>query len=117
MEVARHVKSTQNRKLVIFLQCIKKKVSQLLLCSIVIENIQLFNGGPLMFVVTCFTGVSSLTGCIGSWASLLGCWEVRNVINFDKTHVLLNQLHLATAMKSFWFRKLTGKHSQKGAIL
>ena len=33
MEVARHVQSIQNKKVVIFLQYIKKKVSQLLLCS------------------------------------------------------------------------------------
>ena len=50
MEVARYVQSTQNRKLVIFLQ----GVLQLLLCSIVIQNIQIFYGGPAMFVVTCF---------------------------------------------------------------
>ena len=35
LEVERHVQSTQNRKFVIILQCIKKKVSQLLFCSIV----------------------------------------------------------------------------------
>ena len=33
MEVARHVQSTQNRKLVMFLKYIKKKVSELFLCS------------------------------------------------------------------------------------
>ena len=40
LEVARHVQSTQNqnRKLVIFLQYLKN-VSQLLLCSIVMQNI------------------------------------------------------------------------------
>ena len=54
MEVARHVQSTQNRKLVIFLQYFKKKVSQLLLCSIVMQNIQIFYGSPVMFVVTCY---------------------------------------------------------------
>ena len=53
MEVARHVQSTYNRKLVMFLQYIKKKVLQLLLCSIVMQNIQIFYGGPVMFVVTC----------------------------------------------------------------
>ena len=41
MEVARHVQSTQNRKLVKFLQYIKKKVMQLLLCSIVMQDIQI----------------------------------------------------------------------------
>ena len=50
MEVARYVQSTQNRKLVIFLQ----RVLQLLLCSIVMQNIQIFYGGPVMFIVTCF---------------------------------------------------------------
>ena len=54
MEVARHVQSTQNRKLLIFLQYIKKKVLQLLLCSIVMQNIQIFYRGPVMFVVTCY---------------------------------------------------------------
>ena len=33
-EVARHVQGSQNRKLVLFLQHVTKKVSQLLLCSI-----------------------------------------------------------------------------------
>ena len=50
MEVARYVQSTQNRKLVIFLQ----RVLQLLLCSIVMQNIQIFYGGPATFIVTCF---------------------------------------------------------------
>ena len=53
IEVARHVQSTQNRKLVIFLQYIKKKVSQLHMISIVMQNIQIFYGGPVMFVATC----------------------------------------------------------------
>ena len=39
MEVARHVQSTQNKKLITFLQYIKKKVLQLLLPSIVMLNI------------------------------------------------------------------------------
>ena len=51
MEVPRHVQSIQNRKLVIFLQYTKKKVRQLLLCSIVMPNIQIFHGAPVMVVV------------------------------------------------------------------
>ena len=47
MEVARHAQNTQ-RKLVIFLQFIKKKVSQM-------QNIHIFYGDPAMFVVTCFS--------------------------------------------------------------
>ena len=40
IEVTRYVQSTQNRKLVIFLQ----RKLQLLLCSIVMQNIQIFYG-------------------------------------------------------------------------
>ena len=47
MEVARHVQSTQNRKL-------EEKVLPLLSCSIVMQIIQIFYGGPVMFVVTCY---------------------------------------------------------------
>ena len=43
MEVARYLQSTNKRKLVIFLEYILK-VLQLLLCSIVIQNIQIFYG-------------------------------------------------------------------------
>ena len=50
--VARHVQSTQNRKFVIFLQYLKKKALQLLLYSIVMQNIQVFYGGPVRFVFT-----------------------------------------------------------------
>ena len=50
MEVARYVQSTQNRKLVIFL----KRVLQLLLYSIVMQNNQIYYGGPAMFIDTCF---------------------------------------------------------------
>ena len=61
MEVASYVQSTQNRNLVIFLQDIKKKLSQLLLCSILMQNIQIFYGGQFMFVVT------FLSGCGQKW--------------------------------------------------
>ena len=54
MEVNRYVPSTQNDNLVIFFQYIKKKVSERLLCSIVMQNIQIFYRGPVMFIVTCF---------------------------------------------------------------
>ena len=47
---SRYVQSTQNRNLVTFLQYIKKKVSQLPLCSIVMQNIKISYGGPVMFV-------------------------------------------------------------------
>ena len=45
MEVARYVQSTQNRKLVMFFQYIKKKVLQLLLFSIVMQTISIFYWG------------------------------------------------------------------------
>ena len=41
-EVVRHVQSLQNRNLVIFLQYLKNILRQLLLCSIVMQNIQIF---------------------------------------------------------------------------
>ena len=53
MEVAKTVQSIQNRKLLIFLQYVKKKVSQVFSCSIVIQNIEIFYGDPVMFYVTC----------------------------------------------------------------
>ena len=39
IELDRHVQSIQNRKLIVFLQYIKKEVLQLLLFSIVMEDI------------------------------------------------------------------------------
>ena len=56
MEMVRHVQSTQNRKLVIFLQYLKKKVSQLLLCSIIMmQNIQIFYHNLFHVDVSYFT--------------------------------------------------------------
>ena len=52
INLVRHVQSTQNRKLVILLHYIEKKVPQLLLCFIMMQNIQIFYGGSVMFVVT-----------------------------------------------------------------
>ena len=54
MKVARNVQSTQNRKLVNVLQYVKKKVLQMLLCSIVMQNIQILYEVPAIFVVICF---------------------------------------------------------------
>ena len=54
MEVTRHVPNTQNRKLVIFLQYIRKNVTTDV-CSIVMQNIQMFYRGSVIFVVTCFS--------------------------------------------------------------
>ena len=39
-----------SRQLVIFSQYIKKKVSQLLMCSILMQNIQIFYGRPVIHV-------------------------------------------------------------------
>ena len=44
MKVARHVQRTQNTKLVIFLHHLNKKVSQLLLRSVVMQNCVIFRG-------------------------------------------------------------------------
>ena len=50
MELTRNVPSSQNRKLVICLQYLKKKVLQLLFCSILMQNVQMFWGNPIMFL-------------------------------------------------------------------
>ena len=50
MEVTRRAQSTQNRKLIMLLQCLNKKVLQLFLCSMLIQNIQIFYMGPVMFI-------------------------------------------------------------------
>ena len=52
--MARHVQSTQNRNLVIFLEYLQKKMSQVLLYSIVRQNTQIFLEGPVTLVVACF---------------------------------------------------------------
>ena len=52
MQVARYVQSTQNTNLEIFLQYIKKRVSQLLLYSVVMQKIQIFYQGPVMFIAS-----------------------------------------------------------------
>ena len=68
METARHVQSILNRKLVILLQYIKKKVLQLLLRYIVMQNIQMLYGGPVIFVITCFWVVVVKNGsCFWPW--------------------------------------------------
>ena len=46
MEVTRNVQASQNRKLVIFSQYMP-------FCSIVVQNIQIFHGCPVMSIVTC----------------------------------------------------------------
>ena len=61
MEVARLVQSNQNREFVIFLQSLKKKVSQLLLCSVVktfkyftevqSRSLLLVNHEPTVFII------------------------------------------------------------------
>ena len=54
MEVVRHVQNTQNKKLVVFLQNIRKNVATAA-CSIVMQNIQIFYRGSVISGVTCFT--------------------------------------------------------------
>ena len=59
MEVASHIQSTQNRKLETFLRYIKQKVSQLFLCSLVIQNMEIFYESSVFWIS--FTSVSFLT--------------------------------------------------------
>ena len=54
MEVATHVQNTQNKNLVIFLQNIRKNIATDM-CSIVMQNIQIFYRGSVISGVTCFT--------------------------------------------------------------
>ena len=74
MEVARHVQSTQ-RNLVIFLQFIKKKVSQM-------QNIHIFYGDPAMFVVTCFSVL-----LVSQWSQHFLTWFL--VFSNSKIFILL----------------------------
>ena len=60
MELSRHVQNTQNRKLVMFLQYIRKNVATALY-SIVMHNIQIFCRGPVMFVVTSFSQIDVIS--------------------------------------------------------
>ena len=68
MEVTRYVKSPQDRKLVIFLQYVKKIELQLVLCSIVMQNIQNFTG-----VQPC-----SLFLVFGCFWSKMGSWKMKS---------------------------------------
>ena len=62
----RHVRSTKNRELLMFLWCSKKKVLQLLLYSIVMQNIQMFYGSPVRKkCCNCF--------CILLWCKTFRC--------------------------------------------
>ena len=56
IKLTRHVQNIQNRKLVIFLQYIRKNVVTAL-CCIVMQNIQIFYKGTVMFVVTYFSQI------------------------------------------------------------
>ena len=68
MEATRHVQCTQNRKLVILLYYLKKKILQLLLCSIAMQNKQLSSMLP---VATC-----SLLGSYGQkWVQPFRSWN------------------------------------------
>ena len=59
IEVARYVQSIQNRNLVIFSQYLKKNVLQVLLWSIVMQNIQIFYRDPVMFIVISYLMMSN----------------------------------------------------------
>ena len=97
MEVTRYVQSTQNRKLVIFLRYIKKKVSQLHLCSIEMQKIQIFNMGPVMFVVTCFS-----VAVVKNGGSILGHETLKSAIYISRIDEMSCFLHTDTHL-----RKLT----------
>ena len=60
MEVAKFVESTQNRNSVIFLEYAKKKEWQILLCTIVMQNIQIFYGVQLCLLLLVFHKVREI---------------------------------------------------------
>ena len=70
MEVAKLVQSTQNRNSVIFWKYTKKKEWQMLLCSVVIPNIQIFYGVQSCSLLLVFQKVrtfSSLSCITVAW--------------------------------------------------
>ena len=95
--MARHVQSTQ-RKLAIFLQFIKKKVSQLLLCSIEMQNIHIFYGDPAMFVVTCFSVL-----LVSQWSQHFLTW----LLVFSNSKVLSVLILLCPVPSLNWAIKLS----------
>ena len=54
MKVARHVQSTQNKKFVRFLKCIKKKYHNCFCVLLWNKTCRYFTSVPVMFAVTCF---------------------------------------------------------------
>ena len=93
MEVARHAQNTQ-RKLVIFLQFIKKKVSQM-------QNIHIFYGDPAMFVVTCFSVL-----LVSQWSQHFLTWFL--VFSNSKIWSLTLSLTLLCSIPSLnWTIKLS----------
>ena len=60
MEVTRNVQSAQNTNLVIFFQYPKRNMLQLLFCSVVMQNIQIFYGCLVIFIVTCYCHIATL---------------------------------------------------------
>ena len=96
VEVARRNQNTQNRKMGIFLQYIKKIVATAL-CSIVMQNIQIFYMDPVMFVVTCFSLYAGLLS--NSFLMLLG---------FSKFHyIFLAIFHLLSKWHTFRLIKVS----------
>ena len=60
MEVTRHVQNTQNGKLVIYSQYVRKNVAAAF-CSIIMQDIQIFYRSPIIFVVTCFSQIDVIS--------------------------------------------------------
>ena len=77
MEVVRHIQRTQSRKLVIFLQYIKKKMLQLFLCVYCDAKYSEILRGSFVFIVTwylCWYGITT-------WKSILiwrKSWKIIN---------------------------------------
>ena len=127
MQVARCVQTTQNRKSVIFLL----RVLQLLLCSIVMQRIQIFYRGPAIFIVTCFLAQPDCTNVLPKhWNTMIKhqlCWEgfpslfsLLQVDVFPEKQTILQQIILYPSNKPkkslyqvLWYKQFHPKSYKK----
>ena len=79
-------------------------VPQQLLCSVVMQNIQIFKGGPFMFVVTCFCYLSFIMfKVVLSRTELIKCIPNILMYNCDRTICpSLSVLFLCTTVHKTW---------------
>ena len=101
IEVARYVQGIKNRKLVTFLQYITKRVSQLLLCSLVMQNIQIYFMGFQSCLLILVSLHSENVGifCLNPAILIEGrschlCFVCSKLDFFQDKHGILQQINL-----------------------